>query len=82
MYDWLTKWMRVHTSIEMESDPERQMILCNEARQALQERLVELCTADGVSPENSEQSEIEEALRRLWTTQQALLNSCPSLPKI
>ena len=75
MYDPRTNWRRVYTQIEMESDPERQMILCNEARQALQERLVELCTTDGVSSDSSEQSEIEEALRRLWTTQQALLKA-------
>jgi hypothetical protein len=52
-----------------ELDPTRQLELCERARRAIQERLLELKSSAG---DLAEQRTLEEALRNLWKLEQSI----------
>jgi hypothetical protein len=46
--------------------------VCEKARRAMQERLIELSARDESPTNFAEQREIEEALRKVWSIEQTL----------
>ena len=72
MNDVPKSWRSLLDDLKRETDPGRRLVLCEKARQAMQERLIELSTRDESPTNFAEQREIEEALRKVWTIEQAL----------
>lgn len=72
MNDVPKSWRSLLDEVNREIEQIRRLVICDKARQAMQERLIELGVRDGSLPEDAERREIEEALRKLWTIEQAL----------
>ena len=67
-----TAWRVLLQRVETELNPKKRLSLCQEARQRMQERMIEI-TQDGASLlDDPEQCQIEEALRKLWSIEEAL----------
>lgn len=64
-------WRAAYEAVRRELNPARQLELCETARRQMQERLLDLATSQG---DPIEQNALEEALRDLWTLEQAIRN--------
>jgi len=72
MNDVPKSWRSLLDDLKRETDPGRRLVLYEKARQAMQERLIELSTRDESPTNFAEQREIEEALRKVWSIEQTL----------
>jgi hypothetical protein len=62
-------WRTTYAAAKLELDPTKQCELCKQARQLMQERLVELAAGGGQA---EERNELEAALRELWVIEQQI----------
>jgi hypothetical protein len=65
----LEPWQKLYDAVRRELDPIKQLELCQRARRAIQERLLELKSSAG---DLAEQHTLEEALRNLWKLEQSI----------
>ena len=72
MNDVPKSWRSLLDDLKRETDPSRRLVVCEKARRAMQERLIELSTRDESPTNFAEQREIEEALRKVWSIEQTL----------
>ena len=72
MNDVPKSWRSLLDDLKRETDPSRRSVVCEKARRAMQERLIELSTRDESPTNFAEQREIEEALRKVWTIERTL----------
>ena len=72
MNDVPKSWRSLLDDLKRETDPSRRSVVCEKARRAMQERLIELSTRDESPTNFAEQREIEEALRKVWSIEQTL----------
>jgi hypothetical protein len=75
MNDVPKSWRSLFDDAMRETDLNRRLLLCQKARQGMQERLIELSACNGSTLEHPEQSQIEEALRKLWSVEQTIRRS-------
>jgi hypothetical protein len=64
-------WRKLYSRVITQKDPLLQSSWCETLRQMMQQRLIELSSGQIHSPEvESERTEIEAALRRVWEIEQ------------
>jgi hypothetical protein len=72
MEDAPEAWRICYTRMQSEPDPKQKLVMCQKVRRLMQERLIQLSSEDPSLLGSNEQSEIEDALRNLWTIEQDL----------
>ena len=65
----LSNWLKTLKVASLEGNHDEQRSRCDEARQILQQRLVEIAGAKG---RRSEERSVEEGLRRIWALEQKI----------
>jgi hypothetical protein len=70
-------WRIWYAGIQTEPNPKKQLAICQKVRRLMQERLVQLSSANSCQLGADEENEIEQALRNLWTIEQNLRKRKP-----
>jgi hypothetical protein len=69
-------WLRVYEALRQELDPAKQLEICQNARKAIQDRLLALGSG---RRHRGEREALEQALRAIWVLEEEIRNRKPRI---